>query len=153
MKKLAILLVLFLFLGGAGGAGWWFFLREPPDADGAEPLEMVSLIAKVRFVELDVIVLPIIREGQVTLHVSTSVIVELAEPIDKERARGFSPRLRDAMLSELHRIYAIRYVQERGYDLPIVKRRLSQAAERVFGQGSVKGIILKDLSKRVPTRG
>jgi len=148
MKKLAILLVLLLLLGGAGGAGWWFFLREQPEAGSAEAVEEESLIRAARVIRLDPIILPVIREGQVTLHVTVVVVIELAEAVPLEQLRVFSQPLRDTMLSELHGMYAVRYVQERGYDLPMVRERLSEAAERVLGAGSVKGVMLKDVSKR-----
>ncbi len=153
MKKLAILLVLLLLLGGAGGAGWWFFLRELPKADSAETAEGESLIRATRFIKLAPIILPVIREGQVTLHVSVVVVIEMTEAVPLEELRVFSHPLRDTMLSELHGMYANRYVQEHGYNLPIVKERLSKAAERVFGEGSVKGVMLKDLNKRALNTG
>ena len=148
MKKLAILLVLLLLLGGAGGAGWWFFLREQPEADSAEAVEEESLIRGTRVIRLDPIILPVIREGQVTLHVTVVVVIELTKAVPLSELRVFSHPLRDSMLSELHGMYASRYVQERGYNLPVVKERLSQAAERVLGAGSVKRIMLKDVNKR-----
>ncbi len=147
MKKLAILLVLLLLLGGAGGAGWWFFLRAQPEAGSAEAVEE-ELIRATRAIKLDPIILPVIREGQVTLHVTVVVVVELVEPLPLEELRVFSHPLRDTMLSELHGMYASRYVQERGYNLPIVKEQLSEAAERVLGAGSVKRVLLKDVNKR-----
>ena len=148
MKKLAILLILLLLLGGAGGAGWWFFLREQPEAGSAEAVEEESLIRATRVLRLDPIILPVIREGQVMLHVTVVVVIELVEAVSLTELRVFSQPLRDAMLSELHGMYAIRYVQERGYDLPIIRERLSEAAKRVLGAGSVKKVILKDLNKR-----
>ncbi len=148
MKKLAIILVLLLLLGGAGGAGWWFFLRAQPEAGSAEAVEEESLIRATRAIRLDPIILPVIREGQVTHHVTVVVVVELVEPVPLAEMRVFSHPLRDIMLSELHGMYASRYVQRRGYDLPIVRERLSQAAERVLGAGSVKRIILKDVNRR-----
>ncbi len=153
MKKLAILLVLLLLLGGAGGAGWWFFLREQPEADSAEAVEQESLVRAMRVIKLDPIILPVIREGQVTLHVTVVVVIELTKAVPLSELRVFSHPLRDSMLSELHGMYASRYVQERGYDLPVVKERLSKAAERVFGEGSVKGVMLKDLNKRALNTG
>ena len=153
MKKLAILLVLLLLLGGAGGAGWWFFLREQPEADSAEAVEEESLIRATRVIKLDPIILPVIREGQVTLHVTVVVVIELTDPVPLESLRVFSHPLRDSILSEHHRMYASRYVQERGYELPIVKERLSQAAERVLGAGSVKRVMLEDVNKRPFTTG
>lgn len=148
MKKLAILLILLLLLGGAGGAGWWFFLREQPEAGSAEAVEEESLIRATRVLRLDPIILPVIREGQVMLHVTVVVVIELVKAVPLTELRVFSQPLRDAMLSELHGMYAIRYVQERGYDLPIIRERLSEAAKRVLGAGSVKKVILKDLNKR-----
>ncbi len=148
MKKLAILLVFLLFLGGAGGAGWWFFLREQPEAGSAEAVERESLVRATSAIKLDPIILPVIREGQVTLHVTVIVVIEMTEAIPLSELRVFSQPLRDSMLSELHGMYASRYVQERGYNLPIVKERLSEAAERVLGAGSVKRVMLKDVNKR-----
>ena len=153
MKKLAILLVLLLLLGGAGGAGWWFFLREQPEAGSAEAVEEESLIRATRVLRLDPIILPVIREGQVMLHVTVVVVIEMTEAVPLEALRVFSHPLRDSMLSELHGMYASRYVQERGYNLPIVKERLRKAAERVLGAGSVKGVLLKDINKRAFTTG
>ena len=148
MKKLAILLVLLLLLGGAGGAGWWFFLREQPEAGSAEAVEEESLIRATRVLRLDPIILPVIREGQVMLHVTVVVVIELVKAVPLAELRVFSQPLRDTMLSELHGMYAIRYVQERGYDLPMVRERLSEAAERVLGAGSVIRVMLEDVNKR-----
>ncbi len=153
MKKLAILLVLLLLLGGAGGAGWWFFLREQPKADSAEAVAEESLVRAMRVIKLDPIILPVIREGQVMHHVTVVVVIELAKAVPLEQLRVFSHPLRDSMLSELHGMYASRYVQERGYNLPIVKERLSKAAERVLGAGSVKAVLLKDINKRALSTG
>jgi flagellar basal body-associated protein FliL len=153
MKKLAIILVLLLLLGGAGGAGWWFFLRAQPEAGSAEAVEEESLIRATRAIRLDPIILPVIREGQVTLHVTVVIVIELTKAVPLSELRVFSHPLRDSMLSELHGMYASRYVQERGYNLPVVKERLSKAAERVLGAGSVRGVLLKDLNKRALDTG
>lgn len=148
MKKLAILLVLLLLLGGVGGAGWWFFLREQPEAGSAEAVEEETLVRATRVIRLDPIILPVIREGQVMLHVTVVVVIELTEAVPLEALRMYSQPLRDTMLSELHGMYAIRYVQERGYDLPMVRARLGEAAERVLGAGSINRITLEDVNKR-----
>ncbi len=148
MKKLAILLVLLLLLGGVGGAGWWFFLREQPEAGSAEAFEEEKLVRATRVIRLDPIILPVIREGQVMLHITVVVVIELAEAIPLEALRVLSQPLRDNMLSELHGMFAIRYVQERGYDLPMVRARLGEAAEQVLGAGSVIRITLEDVNKR-----
>jgi hypothetical protein len=153
MKILVILLVVFLVLGGGGGAVWWFLMREQPEGELAEisEAEATSLISMIRVLRLDPIVLPVVREGQVTLHITAVVVIELTGALELKELREFSEPLRDAMLSELYGIYSVRYVQERGYDIPVVRERLSLAAERVLGEGTVKKVRLQDLSKRVPT--
>ncbi len=155
MKKLVIILVLFLVLGGGGGAAWWFLMREQPEGDmaGISDEEATSLIAVIRVLRLDPIVLPVVREGQVTLHITTVVVIELTESLEQAELSKISEPLRDAMLSELYGIYAVRYVQERGYDIPVVRERLVLAAERVLGEGTVKRVRLQDVGRRVPVSG
>lgn len=155
MKKLVILLVVFLLLGGGSGAAWWFLMRAQPEGElaGISEEDATALISMIRVLRLDPIVLPVIREGQVTLHISAVVVIELTEGLEREGLREISEPLRDAMLSALYGIYAVRYVQERGYDIPVVRQRLSLAAERVLGDGTVKSVWLQDITKRVPASG
>lgn len=155
MKKLVILLVVFLLLGGGSGAAWWFLMRAQPEGElaGISEEDATALISMIRVLRLDPIVLPVIREGQVTLHITAVVVIELTEGLEREGLREISEPLRDAMLSALYGIYAVRYVQERGYDIPVVRQRLSLAAERVLGDGTVKSVWLQDITKRVPASG
>ncbi len=155
MKKLVILLVVFLVLGGGGGAVWWFLLRDAPEGEQAEVAEADStaLISMVRVIRLDPIILPVLREGQVTLHVTAVVVIELTGSLELTAMREITEPLRDAMLSELYGIYSVRYVQERGYNIPVVRERLVLAAERVLGEGAVKTVRLQDINKRVPDSG
>jgi flagellar basal body-associated protein FliL len=152
MKKLAILLVVVLILGGGGGAAWWFLLRDQPEGEEAQAAaeDERSLIPVARTIKLDPIVLPVIREGQVTLHISAVVVLDLSQATELRLLDDLSTPLRDSLLSALHSIYSIRYVQERGYNSPLVRQRLSQAAESVLGVGLVKGVWLQDITKRVP---
>jgi hypothetical protein len=155
MKKLVILLVVFLVLGGGAGAGWWFFLRDQPQGDEAEiaAQEATSLVSISRVIRLDPIILPVLREGRVTLHVTAEVVIELSTALEMTDLRVFSTPLRDSMLRELYGIYSARYVQERGYGIPLVRERLILAAERVLGEGMVKTVRLQNINKRVPASG
>ncbi|MFQ6018350.1 MAG: flagellar basal body-associated protein FliL [Kiloniellaceae bacterium] len=160
MNRLAILIVLMLLVAGAAGAGWWFFLRgnDGTEARGeAEQTEEIGPggqpIKLKRFIELEPIVLPIIRQGRVILHVTLVPVVELLKPMTLQEVRRTTPILRDAFLTELHAIFALRYVQERGFDLPIVKKRLTRASERVLGPGKVRMVLIQNISQRKPARG
>jgi len=150
MKRLLFLIPILVLLGGA--ATWWFLLRAPP-ADGAGAADAGGLIAKSRFVRLDPIVLPIIREGQVILHVNLVLNVELARPLPVEDVDGQKLPLRDAMISELYALYSLRHVQDSGYDSPVVRERLARRAESIFGPGSVSDVLVEDVNERKPGTG
>lgn len=154
MKRLVILLVIVLLFAGGGGGAWWFLLREPPVDETAEVALETEIVdtARKRFVELEPMVLPIIREGQVTLHLTIVLVVELTEPTTKVVIAQKQRPLRDAILSELHAVYALRYVQEKGFDHPIVRERLTRASERVMGTGSIKALLVKKIGAQAPLR-
>ena len=157
MKILVILLVVFVVLGGGGADAWWFLLREAPEGEQTEVAEAeadaTALISVVRVIRLDPIILPVLREGQVTLHVTAVVVIELTGSVERTALREIAEPLRDTMLSALYGIYSVRYVQERGYNIPVVSERLILAAERVLGEGAVKTVRLQDINKRVPNPG
>ena len=88
-----------------------------------------------------------------TLHVTAVVVIELTGSLELTAMGAITEPLRDAMLSALYGIYSVRYVQERGYNIPVVRERLVLAAERVLGEGAVKTVRLQDINKRVPDSG
>jgi len=156
MKRLVILIVIVLLVAGGGGAAWWFLLREPPadaaaEAEGAPETENENS-ARMRFVELEPMVLPIIREGQVTLHLTVMLAVELTTPLPEIEVARIQRPLRDAIFSELHAVYALRHVQEKGFDHPIVRERLTRASERILGSGEVKAVLVRKIGAQPPLR-
>ncbi len=157
MQRFIILFFLILFVAVGGAAGWWFLTTdnrsEVAKQTAALEEEEAGLIESTRFIKLESIVLPIIREGRVILHLTLTVAVELDQPMEKTEVTALMPLLKDAVFTELHGIYSLRYVQERGYDLPIVNDRLFQITERVLGSGIVKSVQIRGLSKRVPRTG
>ncbi len=156
MKRLVILVVIVLLVAGGGGAAWWFLLREAPadataEADRAPETEDKDSVRK-RYVELEPMVLPIIREGQVTLHLTVVLAVELITPMPEVDVARLQRPLRDAIFSELHAVYALRYVQEKGFDHPIVRERLMRASERILGPGQVRAVLVRKIGAQVPLR-
>jgi len=159
MKRLAILIVIVLLVAGGGGAAWWFLLREPP-ADAAAAGEAgagaegeAETAQRKRFVDLEPIVLPIIREGQVTLHLTLILSVELTKSATKDEIEQMRRPLRDAIFTELHGIYALRYVQEKGFDLPIVRELMLRASRRALGEAEVKAVVVRGMGSNVPQKG
>ena len=159
MKRIAVLFVLVLLFAGAGGGAWWFLLREQPEEQSAEAElaqaaeEEGGLIMATRFIELQPLVMPIIREGRVILHLTLVMMVELDEPMQREELKQILPPLTDAIFTELHSLFSLRYVQERGYDLPFVKERIYRVTERVLGEGVIKAVLIQSINKRKPQTG
>jgi flagellar basal body-associated protein FliL len=159
MKRLVILLVIVLLFAGGAGVAWWFLLREAPVDETAEADPEAAFEsedkdkARLRFIEFEPLVLPIIREGQVTLHLTVGLAVELVEPMPAIEIVKMQRPLRDALLSALHAIYALRYIQEQGFEHPLVRQHMMQASEDVLGPGSVKGILLRHIRIQPPVTG
>lgn len=156
MKLVIIIVLALVLLGGGGGAGWWFFLREPPTEDAAmaqaEPAKPLAPNFQQVF-SLDPFVLPIMRNGQVTQHLTVVLRIELNEPEDKDAFKKAVPRLRDALFSELHGIFAFRHIQQGGETLPIVRDRLIAAGNAALGEGRVRGVFLEAASRRSMAEG
>lgn len=140
MRIAILLLVFLLLLGGAGGAAWWFLLREP---DGEEEVVEEPVIES-GFVAFQPMILPIIERGRITSRVSMLVTLEIPEGENLVRAELYKPKLRDMLFSELHALFALKYVTDRGYDGDIVKERLIAVAEKVVGKEIIRGIELKE---------
>ena len=157
MKRLVILIVIVLLLAGGGGAAWWFLLREAPaEATAAaegEPVPEAKGAVRKRYIELEPMILPIIREGQVTLHLTIVLAVELVTPMPEAEVARMQRPLRDAIFSELHAVYALRHIQEKGFDHPLVRELLTRASERILGPGSVKGLLVRNIQARPPVTG
>jgi hypothetical protein len=159
MNRIAVLFVLILLFAGAGGGAWWFLLREQPELSAEAQLaaamaeEEVGLIEATRYIEIKPLVMPIIREGRVILHLTLIMAVELVHPLEKEEVKQLVRPLRDAILTELHSLFALRYVQERGYDLPFVKERIYRVSERVIGKGLIKAVLIQRMNRRKPQQG
>lgn len=156
--RLVIIIAVAVVLLGGGGAAWWFLLREPaaeepPSAptagenSGKKSLETQSVF------ELEPFVLPILREGQVTQHLTLVLRLELAGPMERLEFKKYSTALRDALFTELHGIFAFRHVQDGAEATPLVRERLVAAGNQVLGPGKIKAVLVEGVSRRVPGEG
>ena len=144
MRPLMLVVVMLLVAAIGGAAAWWFLLRGEEQAAVAEPPP-----APPEFVELDPLVLPLIQEGQVTHHVTLTVVVEVAGG-GKEQVLIAKRQLTDAFFSELYGLLARRFVRRQADVLPLLRRRLLVVSERMFGPGVVTGVLISEPSRRRP---
>ena len=101
-----------------------------------------------RSIEVEPIVLPVLREGKVAWHLTLMIVVELSDPMRVDVIPRTMPQLRDALLTELHSLFAFRYIQDRGTVTPAVKSRLELVAERVLGRDAVQAVLVQNSGRR-----
>ena len=152
MRMFIIIVVAALVvLGGGGGAAWWFLLQEPKEQEVAEnAAEPIN--TQPEFVQIDTIVIPVIREGTVLHHLSYSLQVEVRDSDAKFQLYESFRQLRDAFIVELHSLAAMRFVQQGNYDIHLIKTRLKLAGEKIVGKNVIEAILVRHLAKRRPNR-
>ena len=146
MKKLIIILVAVLVLAGAGGGAWWYFFLNEEEIDLAE---MATFSRPVPlFVDFDPLVLPIIRDGQVTQHLTFTIILEVTDSLDRSQVYRYKPHLNDAYLSELHALYSHRLIQDRTDVEQLLGKRLLMVSRRILGTESVNQVLVSILDRK-----
>jgi len=145
MKKLIIILVVVLLLAGAGGGAWWFYFNEE-EIDLAEMTTFSKAVPL--FVDFDPLVLPIIRDGQVTQHLTFTIILEVSDELDRSQIYQYKPRLNDAYLRELHALYSHRLVQDRLNVEQLLGKRLLKVSRRILGTEMVNRVLVSILDKK-----
>ncbi|MFD2207589.1 hypothetical protein [Kiloniella antarctica] len=146
MKKLIITILILLFLGGGGFAGWWFFLKP---ADSEEEVVEAPPEIPSAFLEFPPTVIPLIKEGVVTHHITVKITLEVAEGPDLINTERWQIRLRNDFIAELHALYNYRFFTADGYANEKISNRLQIAADKVMGKGIIRDveIIVEGISK------
>jgi flagellar protein FliL len=149
MKRVAIFFVLFLVLGGGGVAGWWFMLgRATGERDEAAQHQEQG--PQPIFVDLDPVTVPVIRDGQVIQHMTFVVVLQVGTEAERGLVTKSMRRLTDAYIKELHVLLARRFAWEDGDIVPLVRKRLMAASERVMGPEAVEEVLVKGIQSRKP---
>ena len=152
-KKLIIVIVLLLALGG-GGAGAYMVLTKG-DAEAVD-LEAVadSLGNKVpEFVELDPLIVPVIREGRVSQHLTVSIIVQVDSDPKVDLISAARRQLLDGYLTELHALYSHRIVQDNPDPIPLLRKRLLTVSRELLGKETVDRVLVTVIGRKEIVNG
>ena len=139
-RKMFLALLLLLLLGGGFGI-WEFGLPYLQELKSEEPL----IKEEPLHITLEPLIVPIIREGAVTGHLILEIQLEVPGLAAEAKLRERLPRLTDAFMTELHSLTSLRYVQDRGRDLPFFKQRLRKVADRILGPGVLGDVLIDGL--------
>jgi len=152
LRIVILIVVAVILLLGGGGATWWFLMG--PGA--AQTDELIAEIGKPKpvFVPIDPpLVIALIQEGEVTHHVTMQLNLMLGDDGDLGETTRRMPLLRDALLTEMHSLFALRLVRDAGFESDLVKQRLIQVCERQLGKGIVSDILLREVEHRQTPQG
>ncbi len=136
--KIAIgLLVLVLLLGGGGYFGWTTHLS----GDYVEPI--LAADDSPGYIELKTITVPFVRDGKFAHYVVLVVHIEVANETAMSKVKAYMPKLRDAFVSELHALAAVRPASQKLINVARVKARLLAGTERVLGPDVVRDVLVQ----------
>ena len=144
----ALIVCFAILLFGGGAIAFWKVGLPYLEAGQAEQAAAVSTTATPMYVTLPAFVVPLIREGVVTRHLTLGIQVEVQGQKAFDALQGRLPVLTDAFLTELYSLYSLRYVQEHAEELQLAKRRLLEAGERVLGPGVLSGVLVTGVEVR-----
>lgn len=144
MKKLLFVLLLLILAGGGGGAYYYFFVLAAED-EMAEPEAPPP--PDLRFVEMEQLYIPVIRGGVVANHVILVITLEVEGDDNEELARQLLPRLRNAYITDLSGYFETVPLDDRIL-VKAVKRRLRVLAERTYGPGVVRDVLIQNAFKQ-----
>jgi len=145
-KILSIVLLLLLLLGSGGAAAWWYYFQ-----DGQEVVaEVIHSEPNPGYLTFEPFVVPVLQRNKVTHHLTMDLTLVFSTDELVPTAEYLEPRLKDAILSELHGLYNMRLVRDEGFDSPLVQDRIVLVSQRILGEGKVTGIRLYIVEKRKP---
>jgi cyclic lactone autoinducer peptide len=144
IRLLLTLFALLIVLAAGGGAAWWFLYQD-------EEIDLSAITETSRavplFVDFDPLVLPVIRDGRVTQHLTFTIVLEVDRDYERLDIYKHMVRLKDAYLAELHALYSHRSVQDRVDVVPLLNKRLLAVSHRVLGPEIVKRVLIDVLEK------
>jgi hypothetical protein len=100
------------------------------------------------FLTLPTMTVPVFEGNEVARQGSLVLAVELEPGRTESDIAPFKPRLMDALLSELTRIFEQRANEERLIDAAALKPKLLEASRRVVGDGLVKDVLIQQAFER-----
>lgn len=103
-----------------------------------------------RFLQLDQIDIPVVRNGKPAQIISIVVIIEVKGYVNKGKVMDKSRQLRDAYLRDLHGVASFQRADGRALDLQVVKTRLMSISKRIVGPDIIENILVHGMTDRHP---
>lgn len=147
MKALIVLAIGLLLLGGAGYGGWMLYNEYIVKKEDEEPPKPPPKPPSA-YVRVNPVVVPVIGDNRVEQFVT--VVVTLEVNADQQpTTQANLPRIGDAFLTTLYGAADERSILRGNVvDIPAVKAKLQEAAEKVLGADVVQNILIQVVVQR-----
>ncbi len=145
MKKLAIAVAIMLMLAGATiGVLKWLGIGPFGDGGAVETEATGTTPGEpLRFVAMDVLVIPIFQGEKVAATVQIQLKLEAASVENQLEIARLLPRLNDAFLSDLYGFIPRHLRKEERLDIALIKDRLQMVGDKVAGPGVIKSVLVQ----------
>lgn len=161
MKKIMLLLVALLLLGGVGAAVYLYFGKTAEasvsegDLDTQKKKELTDqekaeADAKVAFVKIDPLTLPVVGENGVVQIINISITLEAVDPEVAKEIERVAPRLKDAYIQDMYGALERKgSLNEEGVlKVNRVKDRLNTITEKILGKDKVNNVLIQAVQQR-----
>jgi flagellar basal body-associated protein FliL len=157
--RIVIFAVLGVLLLGGAGAGTYFFFMKPAQAAVGETEEHTEAKeahgkddghgAKMEYVELDPLILPIVDKTGVTQTISLIVMIEVNDSAAAQKVEELAPRLTDAYIQGMYGALNKHEALQGGVvQVGMLKDRLNEITQKVMGDGVANGVLLQVVQQR-----
>lgn len=141
-----------LLLLGGGGAGAYFYMGKSEASVGEkaapEKTEKAEGEAKVEYISMQPIILPIIGRDGISQTVSMVVSIQVSDKTKAEEVKLNLPKLADAYLSDMYGTLSQKAAMQGGViKVSMLKARLASITKKVMGEGMVDDVLLQVLQQ------
>ena len=157
-----MIVVAMILLGGGGFAAFTFLggksaqasIDPKQAAKGQSNAETAAAKkasdAKVTFVKIDPLTLPIVNKSGVVQIVNISITLEVEDAEKAKEIERFTPRLKDAYIQDMYGALgsATALTTSGVIEVNTVKKRLNAVTEKVLGNDSVRDVLLQAVQQR-----
>ncbi len=145
-KLIFLLLGVFLFLAVAE-VGWIVAYRSQYFVANNEE-EQGELVVATFFVDMDSLVVPVIRNDQVERHVMLTLTLEVGDNHSRSRVQEAVHQLRDAYVRDLHGYMRVVMTRSHNDFLRLLKGRLLRVTADIIGPGVVREVLIQQAAER-----
>lgn len=157
-----MMIAVMLLLGGGGFAAFTFLggksaeasvdpKHEAKDKSEAQTAESKKESdAKVAFVKMDPLTLPVVNKNGVVQIVNISITLEVEDAEKAKEIEKFTPRLKDAYIQDMYGALssATALTTSGVVEVNTVKKRLNAVTQKVLGNDSVRDVLLQAVQQR-----